>query len=168
MELCMSEFYTEYATLADIPFLMAEFEDGARRGHFSREFLSSKSNKVFEKQIREAIRTNQEGKYSGHFIYIVMRDSDDTRAGIIWLYAALDPSGAPCLELRAVSIIRELQGKGYGSKVVTEMLESNPSHAIMAKCYHKSTRMADMLKRRGFRLIDTSPSGTQLLYRDPQ
>lgn len=78
------------------------------------------------------------------------------------------PTGVPRLELRAVSIVKELRGKGYGSMLVSEMLESNPSQSMMAKCYVKSSQMADMLKRRGFYLFDTSPKGTQMLFRDPK
>lgn len=38
----MSEFYSRAATVTDIPFIMAEFEDGARKGHFYEEILTSK------------------------------------------------------------------------------------------------------------------------------
>ena len=154
----MSEFYSRAATVADMPFIMGEFEDGARKGHFYEEILTSKGGKTFEKQ----------GQYSGHYIYILLRRSDDKKAGLIWFCAALDPTGAPRLELRAVSIVKELRGKGYGSMLVSDMIDSNPSQPMMAKCYVKSSQMADMLKRRGFHLFDTSPKGTQMLFRDPK
>lgn len=38
----MSEFYSRAATVTDMPFIMAEFEDGARKGHFYEEILTSK------------------------------------------------------------------------------------------------------------------------------
>ncbi|EBK3996750.1 N-acetyltransferase, partial [Salmonella enterica] len=117
---------------------------------------------------RLAIQTNEQGQYSGHYIYILLRRSDDKKAGLIWFCAALDPTGAPRLELRAVSIVKELRGKGYGSMLVSDMIDSNPSQPMMAKCYVKSSQMADMLKRRGFHLFDTSPKGTQMLFRDPK
>ncbi|ECH9053895.1 GNAT family N-acetyltransferase [Salmonella enterica subsp. enterica] len=164
----MSEFYSRAATVADMPFIMGEFEDGARKGHFYEEILTSKGCKTFEKQTRLAIKTNEQGQYSGHFIYILLRRSDDKKAGLIWFCAALDPTGAPRLELRAVSIVKELRGKGYGSMLVSDMIDSNPSQPMMAKCYVKSSQMADMLKRRGFHLFETSPKGTQMLFRDPK
>ncbi|OAT24177.1 hypothetical protein M977_00007 [Buttiauxella gaviniae ATCC 51604] len=48
------------------------------------------------------------------------------------------------------------------------MIASNSSQPMMAKCYVKSSQMADMLKRRGFHLFNTSPKGTQMLFRDPK
>ena len=48
----MSEFYSRAATAADMPFIMGEFEDGARKGHFYEEILTSKGGKTFEKQTR--------------------------------------------------------------------------------------------------------------------
>lgn len=164
----MSEFYSRAATAADMPFIMGEFEDGARKGHFYEEILTSKGGKTFEKQTRLAIQTNEQGQYSGHYIYILLRRSDDKKAGLIWFCAALDPTSAPRLELRAVSIVKELRGKGYGSMLVSDMIDSNPSQPMMAKCYVKSSQMADMLKRRGFHLFATSPKGTQMLFRDPK
>ena len=64
----MSEFYSRAATVADMPFIMGEFEDGARKGHFYEEILTSKGGKTFEKQTRLAIQTNEQGQYSGHYI----------------------------------------------------------------------------------------------------
>lgn len=57
----MSEFYSRAATVADMPFIMGEFEDGARKGHFYEEILTSKGGKTFEKQTRLAIQTNEQG-----------------------------------------------------------------------------------------------------------
>ncbi|EFB8332430.1 TPA: N-acetyltransferase [Escherichia coli] len=164
----MSEFYSRAATVADMPFIMGEFEDGARKGHFYEGILTSEVGKTFEQQLRLAIKTNEQGQYSGHFIYILLRCSDDKKVGLVWLCAALDPTGVPRLEFRAVSIVKELRGKGYGSMLVSDMLTSNSSQPMMAKCYVKSSQMADMLKRRGFYLFDTSPKGTQMLFRDPK
>lgn len=90
------------------------------------------------------------------------------KIGLIWFCDVRDPTGVPRLEIRAVSIVKELRGKGYGSMLVSEMLESNPSRPMMARCYVKSSQMADMLKRRGFYLFGTSPKGTQMLFRDPK
>ncbi|EKM0513162.1 TPA: N-acetyltransferase [Escherichia coli] len=164
----MSEFYSRTATVADMLFIMGEFEDGAHKGHFYDGILTSEVSKTFEQQLRLAIKTNEQGQYSGHFIYILLRRSDDKKVGLVWFCAALDPTGVPRFELRAVSIVKELRGKGYGSMFVSEMLESNPSQPMMAKCYVKSSQMADMLKRRGFYLFDTSPKGMQMLFRDPK
>lgn len=77
----MSEFYSRAATAADMPFIMGEFEDGARKGHFYEEILTSKGGKTFEKQTRQAIKTNEQGQYSGHYIYILLRRSDDKKQG---------------------------------------------------------------------------------------
>lgn len=164
----MSEFYSREASIKDMSFIMGEFEEGARHGHFYEGILTAKGGKTFEMQLREAIKTNEQGRYSGHFVYILLRSSDEKKVGMIWFTAAQDPLGSPRLELRAVSIVKDMRGKGYGSMLVTDMVDSNPGQPMMAKCYIKSSQMAEMLKRRGFRVFDTSPKGTQLLLRDPQ
>ncbi|MED8670614.1 hypothetical protein Q5560_23240, partial [Escherichia coli] len=113
---------------------------------------------------------NKTGPQSIHILRGVRQQQDEPgRFSICSRQAAVvHPTGVPRLELRAVSIVKELRGKGYGSMLVSEMLESNPSQSMMAKCYVKSSQMADMLKRRGFYLFDTSPKGTQMLFRDPK
>lgn len=55
----MSEFYSRAATVADMPFIMGEFEDGARKGYFYEEVLTSKVGETFEQQLRLAIKTNE-------------------------------------------------------------------------------------------------------------
>ncbi len=164
----MSEFYSRAATVADMPFIMGEFEDGARKSHFYEEILTSKVGDTFEQQLRLEIKANEQGQYTGHFIYILLRRSDDKKVGLIWFCDVRDPTGMPRLELRAVSIVKELRGKGYGAMLVSDMLASNSSRPMMARCYVKSSQMADMLKRRGFYLFGTSPKGTQMLFRDPK
>ncbi|HEN5112171.1 TPA: N-acetyltransferase, partial [Klebsiella pneumoniae] len=36
----MDDFYSREITLADMPFLMHEFEEGARLGHFTNEIIT--------------------------------------------------------------------------------------------------------------------------------
>ncbi|EPO5386889.1 TPA: GNAT family N-acetyltransferase [Raoultella ornithinolytica] len=164
----MDDFYSREITLADMPFLMHEFEEGARLGHFTNEIITPAGGEKFEKQTREAIKTRDAEGYSGHFIFILLRRSDDKKIGLIWFTPAIDPTGDPRLELRAVCITKSMQGKGYGSMLLSDMIDSNAQQPMMAKCYVKSTKMAEMLKRRGFHLVDTSPTGTQLLFRNPR
>ena len=67
----MDDFYSREITLADMPFLMHEFEEGARLGHFTNEIITPAGGKKFEKQTREAIKTRDAEGYSGHFIFIL-------------------------------------------------------------------------------------------------
>ncbi len=48
----MDDFYSREITLADMPFLMHEFEEGARLGHFTNEIITPAGGKKFEKQTR--------------------------------------------------------------------------------------------------------------------
>ena len=58
----MSEFYSRAATVADMPFIMGEFEDGARKGHFYEGILTSEVSKTFEQQLRlQVLRLLREG-----------------------------------------------------------------------------------------------------------
>ena len=109
----MSEFYSRAATVADMPFIMGEFEDGARKGHFYEEVLTSNVGETFEQQLRLAIKANEQGQYTGHFIYILLRRSDDKKIGLIWFCDVRDPTGVPRLELRAVSIVVSVQQEPY-------------------------------------------------------
>lgn len=163
----MSELYSRTATLSDMPFIMEEFEEGAKKGHFNELNLAGKEGKMFEKQTRQAIMINEQGGYSGHYIFILVRRSDEKRLGLIWFCPAPDPRGMQRLEIRAISINKAFRGKGYGSILVSDMLDAN-THPMMAKCLAKSSQMAEMLKRRGFTLYETLPSGTQILLRDPR
>lgn len=86
----MDDFYSREITLADMPFLMHEFEEGARLGHFTNEIITPAGGKKFEKQTREAIKTRDAEGYSGHFIFILLRRSDDKKIGLIWFTPAID------------------------------------------------------------------------------
>jgi hypothetical protein len=72
----MSEFYSRAATVADMPFIMGEFEDGARKGHFYEEILTSKGGKTFEKQTswpsRRTSRANTPGIISTSCCAVLM------------------------------------------------------------------------------------------------
>lgn len=46
----MDDFYSREITLADMPFLMHEFEEGARLGHFTNEIITQAGGKKFEKK----------------------------------------------------------------------------------------------------------------------
>lgn len=164
----MDDFYSREITLADMPFLMHEFEEGARLGHFTNEIITQAGGKKFEKQMREAIKIRDANGESGHFIFILLRRSDDKKIGLIWFTPEIDLAGYQRLELRTFCITKSMQGKGYGSMFLSDMIDSNAPLPMMAKCYVKSTKMAEMLKRRGFHLVDTSPTGTQLLFRNPR
>lgn len=79
----MDDFYSREITLADMPFLMHEFEEGARLGHFTNEIITQAGGKKFEKQMREAIKIRDANGESGHFIFILLRRSDDKKIGLI-------------------------------------------------------------------------------------
>lgn len=63
----MSEFYSRAVTVADMPFIMGEFEDGARKGHFYEEILTSKGCKTFEKQTKAGNQDERAGSILGAF-----------------------------------------------------------------------------------------------------
>ncbi len=162
----MENISQESLTINDLKFIMEEFEAGAKAGNFSKEFLDPKKGNILEKQLREVIRMGETGKYTGHFFYILTRESDKQRIGFIWLNVAPDPAMQSALEIRAVCINKNFRGKGYASIMLDEWLQSYPQYPFQAKCYPRSTQMIEMLKRRGFYVFNTAASGNMFLVRN--
>lgn len=52
----MDDFYSREITLADMPFLMHEFEEGARLGHFTNEIITPAGGKKFENKREKRLR----------------------------------------------------------------------------------------------------------------
>jgi GNAT superfamily N-acetyltransferase len=161
----VSDLYSRVITPQDMPFIMDEFEDGARMGAFSKEFSKTGGNKIVEKQLREVIRKGEAGQYTGHFFYILTRHSNKQKIGYIWLTTVSDMNGQPCLEIRAIGITKAFRGKGYASTLLSDWIENNSHHPMRSKCLAKSKQMTNMLLRRGFSILETTPSGSVLLFK---
>ncbi len=159
----MSDFYTKKISLSDVPFFMGECEDSAKNGHLHQEILAPKSNKIFEKQIRQIIQMNDSGQYTGHSILMLLRKSDDRKVGFLWLCVARDLAGRPCTEIRIISITKSMRGRGCGSLLLSIALDEYRTHIVTAKCYPGSGQMSGMLKRRGFDVMGTSERGSEFL-----
>ena len=159
----MNDFYTKMISLSDIPFFMSECEDSARNGHLHQELLIPKSNKIFEKQIRQVIQMNNSGQYTGHTILMLRRKSDDSKVGFLWLCAAQDLAGRACTEIRIINITKSMRGKGCGTRLLSIALDEYRSHIVTTKCYPGSIQMSGMLKRRGFDVMGTSERGSEFL-----
>ncbi|HFP5328839.1 TPA: N-acetyltransferase, partial [Escherichia coli] len=115
----MSDFYTKKISLSDVPFFMGECEDSAKNGHLHQEILAPKSNKIFEKQIRQIIQMNDSGQYTGHSILMLLRKSDDRKVGFLWLCVTRDLAGRPCTEIRIINITKSMRGRGCGSLLLS-------------------------------------------------
>jgi len=164
----MEDLYSRELTSKDLPFIMDEFEEGAKLGAFSKDFSKRGGNKVIEKQLREIIRIGQAGYLTGHYFHILIRESNEQKIGYVWLASAPDSYGQTCLEIRAFGITKAFRGKGYASLLLSKCVDGNSHHPMQAKCLVESRRMADMLKRRGFELVETTPTGTSVLFRHPR
>lgn len=163
----MGDFYTKHISLSDIPFFMSECEDSARNGHLHQDLLAPKSNKIFEKQIRQVIRMNNSDQYTGHTILLLLRKSDDRKVGFLWLCAARDLAERPCTEIRIINITKSMRGKGCGTLLLSTALDECRAHIVTAKCYPGSARMSQMLKRQGFDVMGTSERGSEFLCLEP-
>ncbi|HFV9676500.1 TPA: N-acetyltransferase family protein, partial [Salmonella enterica subsp. enterica serovar Waycross] len=162
----VSDFSQLPATIKDLPFILDEFKAGSENGNFSKDFLNSKLAKTLEKQLRELFSRQELGDQAGHYFYILARESDGRRVGFIWLMITPDPDNQPILEIRAICITKQFRNKGLGAVMLDEWLEAYPHHPFQAKCFQRSTRTIEMLKRRGFYVHNTSPTGRQLLVRN--
>ncbi|MEG1440138.1 MAG: GNAT family N-acetyltransferase [Hafnia sp.] len=164
----MDDLHSHALTAQDMPFVMAEFEDGAKMGSFSEVLSKTVINKIVEKQLMGVIQKSEAGQDSGHYFYILTRLSDRKRIGYIWLTMVPSINGQPCLEIRAIGITKAFRGKGYASTLLSDWIEINSHHPMQAKCLVTSKLMSEMLKRRGFHVFQTTPSGTVFLFRPPQ
>lgn len=162
----MADYYQRAVTLKDMPFIMDELTKGAKTGNFSKEFLDPRKGKVLEVQLRDVIRRGESGEYTGHYLYILIREVDKKQIGFIWLMVARGPIDQPVLEIRAVNINSEFRGKGFAKLILDEWLTAYPQHPFQATCFSDSSQMADMLHRRGFKTLSTSPTGKQSLFRE--
>lgn len=163
----MDDFYTKFISLSDIPFFMSECENSAKSGHLHKALLEPKSNKIFEKQIRQIIRMNESGQYTGHSIHVLFRKSDDRKVGFLWLCVARDLAGRSCIEIRIINIIKPMRGRGYGTLLLSIALNEYCTHIVTAKCYPESDQMSGMLKRRGFEVMGSSKRGSEFLCLEP-
>ena len=159
----MIEIYTKKISLSDVPFFMGECEDSAKNGHLHQEILAPKSNKIFEKQIRQIIQMNDSGQYTGHSILMLLRKSDDRKVGFLWLCVARDLVGRRCTEIRIIHITKSMRGRWCGSLLLSIALDECRTHIVTAKCYPGSGQMSGMLKRRGFDVMGTSERGSEFL-----
>ena len=164
----MDNVYIRQMTKSDMSFFMDECVDAAKGGRLHKDMLSPKFYKTFEKQIREIIRVNDSGKYSGHTINILVRKSDNRNIGFLWLCASQDMAYRPCIEIRIINITKAVRGKGFGSYLLSVALDELRAQIVTAKCYSASTQMADMLKRKGFNVMGTADSGAEYLYLAPK
>lgn len=163
----MDKFYVRHMKRSDISFFMCECEESARDNHLHSSLLDRTEINVFKTQISEALRLNEKGKHSGHFLVMLIRKVDEQEAGFMWLRASNDLSGTPCVEISVIHIVKTMRGEGGGSLLLSIAIDGYKNNRITAKCYPASTTMNKMLKRRGFIVMGKSERGSEYLCRLP-
>jgi len=159
----MDQFYVRHMTRSDVPFFMNQCEESARDKHLHINLLDPKENKVFEKQIKDALKLNEAGHHSGHFLLMLIREVDDQQAGFMWVRASKDLTGTACIEISVIHVVKSMRGNRGGSILLSIAIDGYKEHRITAKCYPASINMSQMLKRRGFEVMGTSERGSEYL-----
>lgn len=159
----MDKFYVRHMTRSDLSFFMSQCEESARDSHLHVSLLNPEENNAFKKQIEAALRLNESGHHSGHFLLMLVCRADDQRAGFLWVCASRDLTGTACIEISVIHVVRAMRGNGGGSLLLSVAIDGYKNHRITAKCYPASSQMNRMLKRRGFEVMGTSERGSEYL-----
>jgi len=146
---------------SDMPFFMRQYDDLAKGGHVND--VNSSERILFEKQIREALALNEAGGNSGHLFVMLIKQSDDKPAGVMWVKGSRDLEGQDCIELSVLHVVESMRGKGGGNLLLSIALDGYRQYRITAKCFPPSVIMSAMLKRRGFEVMGTSERGSEYL-----
>ncbi len=109
----------------------------------------------------------ESGAELADYIYILAELRTDNPIGYIWFQTQATPNGFLFLEIKAFGVGTKFRGEGIASQFLSDLLHLFAKHPLEARCFSPSSKMADMLKRRGFTLDAVLPSGTQVLIRRP-
>lgn len=163
----MMELYPRAIKLDDLQFFTNEIKEGARAGHYASELLDPESFNRLVDSLRKIISMIESGTEMTNYIYILAESHTDKPIGYIWFQTQATQNGFLFLEIKAFGVGAKFRGVGNASRFLSEFLHLFAKHPLEARCFSSSSQMADMLKRRGFKLDTVLPSGTQVLIRSP-
>lgn len=152
------------AETGDLEFICEQIFHAAGKGHFDRRLVEPKHQETTRRDIESIIRLRRRsGKpLSAHASVFTHHDQ---RIGFVVLTELAEMPG---LELYAFAVDGRFRGKGYGSCMLTQVLDRflAPAKTLFVRCFPPSVVMYEMLVDRGFDLVYTTRNGARVLRRD--
>lgn len=146
------------ATKNDTCFIQTLLLSGIRKGHFDkrlherREQLRNEIGSIIEKRKLYQSPLSAQAWIFRH---------GDVRVGFSILSAI--SHGITGYELYAIAVHSKFRGKGYGGIILDEMLHYYAGPAIYARCFPASEILYQMLLRRHFEHLYTTPNHARVL-----
>jgi ribosomal protein S18 acetylase RimI-like enzyme len=168
------------ATKADTRFVFKLINQEIKEGHF-KEWPSRRHKTYFKRYLRHALIAQgmwprlvapnpNDNVYIGARLWIGMNGMK--RVGFISISEESPGSFEKSVEIWMVAVVPERRRNRFGKMMVDlvldRMIEEMPKRRIIARCLPASHVMFDMLKRRGFRLLGTTPDGNRTLELKPK
>ena len=148
----------------DYDFIRKEVIRGAKKRHFDFSIRDPADLRFVEESLRLAI---SHGYFSsGLRVLPIVFMKNHSRVGMVMM-AELSP-GKGGNEIHLVCVDPKHQGRGYASQMLDFVLAQRLDLDVYARCTPASQHMYEMLVRRGFRYLYTSPEGQRVLRRPRQ
>jgi hypothetical protein len=150
------------ANITDLDFIQGCILFGARKGHYSFDPENPVLVHWMKKEIRSVVTSRMllDGRQASASVFLT---GHKRIATMILSQAA---PGSHSLEIYALSVIREFQHKGFGSRIIKNLLEHYPDVEIFARCTPSSVTMYNLLLRKGFR-FNCMDNDFRVLTREP-
>ena len=145
----------------DYDFIRKEVLSGIRQKHFLIPLKTQEDIRSVEEDIRMAIL--QHCFASGLRVLPLIFRKNHRRVGMV-LMSEVSP-GKGGNELHLMTVVKKHRGKGYGSNMLDLILEGRQEVDVFARCAPASSKMYEMLKKRGFEFQYASEDGFRVLMR---
>ena len=163
------QYLLRKASEDDIQFILQELTKGAEQGHFTKAFLDKKERSNYRTMFSNLIKgigfiTATEHGYEAKSgsLWIFHSSQSLEKIGYLFISERFVGSGENDLELLIAGIHEEHQGKGYGEKMLKELLEMIPSNSnVYARCFKSSVKMVNLLTKFNFSVTNVRPTGTK-------
>jgi len=147
----------------DHGFICSSLLNGARKGHFAIRSTDKDINHHLKRQVAQVLAEQERGQKSG--IDIVVYWQNQLRVGFS---IVVDIDGLPGgRELHVIAVDRKYHGQGLGSVILDATLTGLIKTPVHARCAASSSRMYEMLLRRGFIHLRDTQDRFRVLKRLP-
>lgn len=149
------------ATVADFDFMFDLIQRDAKEGHYDRRIheLPGAAN-GFRLELASILERNV--RLNGLIAQPLIKQHDQKPVGFLIMSAGPGNKGN---EFWMASIAHQFRGKGYGRAMIEELI--NPfrgkNKVLFARCSPESEIMFQLLKKLGFRHVETGKAGTRML-----
>ncbi len=149
------------ADLSDLEFICDLMLEETRAGHFAPRHMDPNAPELFRENLRSIITHGRHLDQNLRAQAIVVEE-DGQRVGFVIMSEMFEGRGGN--ELAAIVVAKAFRGRGYGSRILDEVLGRWLPHAeVHVQCLPASETLYRMLLARGFEHFDTTDTGLRLL-----